>query len=196
MGASCNSTLHGLRWKTFGGGISRAFVLSSLATIVTLEPVSDRISAGLLMFRRRLGKLEVFLAHPGGPYFQHKDAGYWTIPKGTVEKGERLIDTARREFEEEVGITVRPSETFLELGSIRQKGGKIVHAWAFEGDHPDGAPIKSVTFKIEWPPESGVMRRYPEIDRAGFFSVTEACERIKSSQIPLIERLVALLHGH
>lgn len=153
---------------------------------------AERVSAGLLMYRWRSGRLEVFLAHPGGPYFQHKDEGYWTIPKGELEEGEDHLQAARREFEEEIGMTVH-SDHFIPLGWIRQKGGKIVHAWAFAGDWEDGKPVKSVKFKIEWPPMSGKKRKFPEIDRAAFFSLYEARERIKPTQAPLIDRLEALL---
>lgn len=134
----------------------------------------------------------MFLAHPGGPFWQLKDEGHWTIPKGEVEEGEEYLDTARREFREEIGVKVT-SDTFLPLGWIRQKGGKIVHAWGFEGDWEDGRPVRSVTFKMEWPPDSGRMRRFPEVDRAAFFALDEARIRIKPTQIPLIDRLDALL---
>lgn len=144
------------------------------------------------MYRWNQRELEVFLAHPGGPYFQHKDDGHWTIPKGEVEKGEELLDTARREFREEVGMKV-DSDEFLELGWIRQKGGKVVYAWAFEGAWDPGQQVRSIKFKIEWPPESGKERSFPEVDRAAFFPLDEARIKIKSTQVPLIDRLEALL---
>src|SRR5437016_13044548 len=113
----------------------------------------SRISAGLLMFRRRKNKLEVLLAHPGGPFHVHKDDGAWTIPKGEAAPGEDLLSRAKIEFEEELGI--QPSGNLIELGAIKQKAGKIVHAWAFEGDLPASFELKSNTFEMEWPPRSG-----------------------------------------
>src|SRR5436190_12931127 len=107
--------------------------------------VKTRVSAGLLLYRMREGQLEVFLAHPGGPFFAHRDDGHWTIPKGEIEAGEELLATALREFWEEVGIEIDPRSKFLELGSIRQKGGKIVHAWGVEFDWEGKAPVKSST---------------------------------------------------
>ena len=144
------------------------------------------------MYRWNQGLIEVFLAHPGGPYFQHKDDGYWTIPKGEVEEDEALLQTARREFREEVGLKVE-SHTFLELGWIRQKGGKIVYAWGFEGAWNPAQKVRSIKFKIEWPPESGKERSFPEVDCAAFFPLNEARIKIKPTQIPLIDRLEALL---
>ena len=152
-----------------------------------------KVSAGLLMFRVRDGQLEVFLAHPGGPFFAHRDDGHWTIPKGEIEPGEEFLATALREFNEEVGIKIDPSSKFLELGSIRQKGGKIVHAWGVENDWDGQAPIISSTYTMEWPPASGKMRNFPEVDRAQFFSIEEAREKIKDTQIPLLDRLESLL---
>ena len=148
-----------------------------------------RVSAGLVLYRIREGKLEVFLAHPGGPYFTRKDAGHWTIPKGEVEPGEDLLATAQREFREETGIVLHPESRFIELGSIRQKGGKTVHAWGVEGDHDGTQPIQSNTFEMEWPPHSGQMRVFPEVDRARFFPLVAARIKIKETQIPLLERL-------
>ncbi|KAB2674373.1 MAG: NUDIX domain-containing protein [Verrucomicrobia bacterium] len=147
-----------------------------------------RVSAGLLMYRGRDAELEVFIAHPGGPWFPHRDTDVWTIPKGELEPGEDLLAAAIREFEEEVGI--KPKGPYLELGSIRQKGGKTVHAWAFEGDHPDDEPVKSNRVDIEWPPGSGKWGSWPEIDRAGFFPVAASRTKLKQSQHPLLDRLV------
>ena len=116
---------------------------------------SKKISAGLMMFRRRAaGELEVFLAHMGGPYFRNKDEGSWTIPKGEPEPGEGLFETATREFEEETGVA--PEPPFTSLGSAKQRGGKLVHAWAFEGDWDASRTLTSNTFEIEWPPRSGI----------------------------------------
>jgi len=132
--------------------------------------------------------LEVLLAHPGGPFFVHKDAGHWTIPKGEIEPGADLLETARREFAEEIGF-VPDAKSFLPLGSIQQKGGKIVHAWACAGDLPTGFVVRSNLFSMEWPPGSGVIDQFPEVDRAEFFHLAEARHRIKAAQIPLLDEL-------
>ena len=153
--------------------------------------MSPRISAGLVMYRIRNNILEVFLAHPGGPLYQKKDKGYWTIPKGEPPENEDLLEAAKREFEEETGI--KPQGPFIELGCIRQKGGKIVYAWAFHGDHDESQAVKSNTFEMEWPPGSGQIRSFPEVDKAAFFSLPEAREKLKESQWPLIERLITVL---
>lgn len=153
----------------------------------------QRMSAGLLMYRIRDGSLEVFLAHPGGPLFRKKDQGYWTIPKGEPPENEPLLETAVREFEEETGI--KPGGSFIELGSIRQKGGKVVHAWAFESNHDSQRFIRSNTFEMEWPPRSGWIQSFPEVDRAQFFSLGEAKEKLKDSQWPLVERLASILES-
>ena len=150
-----------------------------------------RVSAGLLLYRRRGENLEVFLAHPGGPFFKNKDDGHWTIPKGEIEKQDDRFATALREFHEEVGILIDPKSNFIDLGSIRQKGGKVVHAWAVEGDCPAGHCLKSNTFQMEWPPKSGKLQSFPEIDRAEFFDMDIARKKIKSTQIPFLERLEA-----
>jgi predicted NUDIX family NTP pyrophosphohydrolase len=151
----------------------------------------QRLSAGLVMYRIRNGNLQVFLAHPGGPLFQNKDDGYWTIPKGEPPENEPLLDAAVREFEEETGIQSR--EPFIDLGSIRQKGGKIVYGWAFEGDDDGFQPIRSNTFEMQWPPGSGRIQSFPEVDRAQFFSLPEARKKLKAAQWSLIERLIANL---
>ena len=147
----------------------------------------SRVSAGLLMFRRCGGGLEFLLVHPGGPFFVKKDAGAWTIPKGEAAAGEDLLARARVEFEEELGVSA--TGAFIELGSIKQKGGKTVHAWAFEGDLPDQFQITSNKFEIEWPPRSGRRARFPEIDQARFFDEETAREKINVAQRPLLERL-------
>lgn len=149
-----------------------------------------RESAGLLLFRRRHGRLEVLLAHPGGPFWEHRDDGAWTIPKGGIHAGEDPLQTAIREFAEETGF--RASGPFLPLGSITQRGGKIVHAWAFEGDC-DPARLRSVTCHTEWPPGSGRKIEVPEIDRARFFSIAEARTKINVAQVELLDRLASLL---
>ena len=147
-------------------------------------------SAGLLMYRRSSGAIEVFLVHPGGPFWRNKDLGSWTIPKGEIEPGEELLAAARREFEEETAIV--PAPPFLELAPVRQRGGKLVHAFAFEGD-ADPAAVRSNTFEIEWPPRSGQRRTFPEIDRAAFFGVDEALRRIHPDQAALVRELVTRL---
>jgi predicted NUDIX family NTP pyrophosphohydrolase len=150
-----------------------------------------RTSAGILLYRFRDGGLEVLLAHPGGPYQAKSDAASWSIPKGEPSAGEDLEVAARREFEEETGHPVGDVE-LLELGSIRQRGGKIVYAWAAAGDL-DPATATCNTFELEWPPRSGRMARFPEIDRVAWFEPGEARRRIKQTQIPLLERLEASL---
>jgi predicted NUDIX family NTP pyrophosphohydrolase len=152
-----------------------------------------RESAGLVMYRVREQVLEVLLAHPGGPLFQFRDAGYWSIPKGEIEAGEMIVATAVREFKEEVGMEVSPAGPFLDLGSIRQKGGKIVHAWGVQANGEIPSPLPSNTFPMEWPPNSGRWQEFPEMDRAAFFPLAEAKTKIKSTQIPLLERLEILL---
>ena len=145
------------------------------------------------MYRIRGGELQVFLAHPGGPLYRNKDDGYWTIPKGEPPEGEALVDAATREFEEETGL--KPGQPLQELGSIRQKGGKIVHAWAFAGDWDESQPIRSNAFEMEWPPRSGKTASFPEVDRAAFFSLADAKKKIKEAQWPLVERLITILDG-
>lgn len=151
-----------------------------------------RISAGLLMYRIRDGRLQVLLAHPGGPHFTHRDEDTWTIPKGELGPGEDLLDTAQREFQEETGI--RPAGPFIPLAPIQQKGGKLVHAWAFEGDC-DTTCVKSNTFLMEWPPHSGRQAEFPEIDRAEFFDLDVARRKIKASQWDLVVELVKRLQA-
>lgn len=143
------------------------------------------------MFRKREGEREVLLAHPGGPFFRKKDEGAWTIPKGEAAEGEDLLDRARIEFAEELGVT--PTGEFVELGQIKQKGGKIVHAWAMEGNLPDDFELKCNTFQLEWPPHSGRMQKFPEIDKVEFFSLDEARRKINPAQIDFLDRLTTLL---
>jgi predicted NUDIX family NTP pyrophosphohydrolase len=142
------------------------------------------------MFRKMPEGLEVLLVHPGGPYFRNKDAGAWTIPKGEVAEGEELLERARIEFEEELGIAPAAAANWIELGSVKQKGGKTVHAWAFEGDCPaDFVPVSN-SFELEWPPRSGRMQQFPEVDRAEFFRVEEARMKMNAAQIVFLDRLV------
>jgi predicted NUDIX family NTP pyrophosphohydrolase len=143
-------------------------------------------SAGLLMYRRSKMNLEVFLVHPGGPIWARKDKGAWTIPKGEYEPDESSLAAARREFEEETGF--RATGEFFDLGSIKQKSGKVVNAWAFEGDC-DPAQLTSNTCEIEWPPRSGRRLEIPEVDRGRWFSISEANEYLREEQRELLRRL-------
>jgi predicted NUDIX family NTP pyrophosphohydrolase len=145
-----------------------------------------KVSAGLMMYRRRAEHLEVLLVHPGGPFWAQKDAGAWSIPKGEVGDGEDPFAAAKREFEEETGI--KPSGDFVPLAAIMQKSGKVVRAWAFAGDC-DPRDIRSNTFTMEWPPRSGQQREFPEVDRAGFFEVEEAGRKINPAQAALLSEL-------
>ncbi|MFL5495429.1 MAG: NUDIX domain-containing protein [Gemmatimonadales bacterium] len=149
-----------------------------------------KISAGLLLFRRGAAGLEVFLAHPGGPFWSHKDAGAWTIPKGVIEPGEEPLAAALREFEEETGV--RPEGPFLPLGSIRQKAGKEIHAWAWEGD-ADPDRVTSNMVRTEWPRGSGRWLTFPEVDRCGWFDPGTARGKINPAQAELIARLETAL---
>lgn len=150
-------------------------------------------SAGLLLYRRgEGGRLEVMLGHMGGPYWARKDAGAWSIPKGQREEGEDAPTTARREFEEEIGRPPPDGEP-LPLGDVRQGGGrKVVEAWAIEGDL-DVGEIESATFEMEWPPRSGELREFPELDRAEWFEIDAARERIVKAQAAFLDRLVELV---
>lgn len=149
-----------------------------------------RLSAGLLMYRVRGGQLQVLLAHPGGPFYRKKDDGVWTVPKGEPEPNEDLLAAAQREFSEETGL--RASGPFIPLTPVRQKGGKTVHAWAFQGDC-DPAAIVSNTFTMEWPPRSGQTATFPEVDRADFFDVETAKRKVKPAQAALIDELVRVV---
>jgi predicted NUDIX family NTP pyrophosphohydrolase len=147
-------------------------------------------SAGLLMYRICNGELQFLLAHPGGPLWQNKDAGVWTIPKGELAVGEEPLLAAQREFEEELGV--KPAGPFIQLTPIVQKSGKKVHAWAFEGDC-DPAQCKSNTFKMEWPPRSGRQQEFPEVDRAEFFPLEDAKAKINPAQSRFLEEVAANL---
>jgi predicted NUDIX family NTP pyrophosphohydrolase len=150
-----------------------------------------RISAGLLMYRRRGGTLEVLLVHPGGPFFKNNDLGTWTVPKGEPADGEELLATAHREFREETGID--PGDvTLIPLGEVKQKAGKTVHAWAFEGDC-DPATLTCNTFKVQWPPTSGQWRSFPEVDQYAFLDLDAARQKINPAQVTLLDRLQAVL---
>lgn len=145
------------------------------------------------MYRFRDGQLEVLLAHPGGPYFARKDDGAWTVPKGEIEAGEDYLATAIREFKEEVGVAVDPASRFVGLGSIRQRGGKVVHAWGIEGDYDPAHPLPTSTFEMEWPSHSGTRKRFPEVDRLEFFPLPVARVKLKDTHLPFLDRLEAFL---
>jgi predicted NUDIX family NTP pyrophosphohydrolase len=147
---------------------------------------SARASAGLLLFRRGSSGLELFLGHPGGPFWHRRDAGAWTIPKGLTEEGEDPLAAACREFEEETGLA--PQGPFIPLGSVRQKAGKVVHAWAWEGN-ADPATVTSNTMRTEWPRGSGRWLTFPEVDRCAWFDPRVAREKINPAQAAFIDRL-------
>jgi len=149
-----------------------------------------KTSAGLLLYRFGQRGLEVLLVHPGGPFFRHKDTGAWSIPKGEPLQGEDLLDAARREFAEETGHNVTPP--FRPLNTIRQASGKFVHAWAVEGDL-DPARVHSNTMTLEWPPRSGRLLEFPEVDRAAFFTIPEALLKVNRAQAALVRELAAML---
>lgn len=151
----------------------------------------EKLSAGVLLYKKNGNAIEVLLVHPGGPFFKNKDKGWWTIPKGEPAAGEELIDVARREFKEELGIDAPVK--LIKLGSVKQKGGKTVNAWAAEGDLPDDFELHCNTFKLEWPPKSGRFIDCPEIDKAQFFEAQQAREYINAAQVEFIERLEGIL---
>jgi predicted NUDIX family NTP pyrophosphohydrolase len=147
-------------------------------------------SAGLLLYRWRAGGFEVLLVHPGGPFWRRKDLAAWSIPKGEFEPDEDPLDAARREFAEETGATV--AGKFIPLTPVKQSGGKVVTAWAVEGDW-DATLLRSNTFALEWPPGSGVQAEFPEVDRAAWLPLAEARQKILSGQLALLDQLEALL---
>ena len=153
--------------------------------------IMPRRSAGLLMYRRRNGQVEVFLVHPGGPFWAKKDMGAWSICKGEYAENELPLEAAKREFQEETGFTAQGS--FLELGVVQQASGKIVSAWAFEGDCDPGKLVSNHC-QVEWPPRSGRMIKIPEVDRGGWFSIEAARERILKAQEPFLDRLSQMLN--
>ena len=148
---------------------------------------SGRVSAGILLWRRRAGRLEVLLAHMGGPYWETKDDGGWSIPKGEYDDGEPALAAARREFLEELGLPA-PDGELLDLGEARQSNGKVVTVWAVEGDL-DPADVVPGTFTMEWPPRSGQRQEFPEIDRAAWFALGEAARPLIAGQRPFLDRL-------
>jgi predicted NUDIX family NTP pyrophosphohydrolase len=149
----------------------------------------SKLSAGILMFRKH-PSVQVFLVHPGGPFWRNKDAGAWSIPKGEYAPDQDPLQAAKREFAEETGLAV--DGAFLPLGQVKQAGGKTITAWAVEGDCSP-ADIRSNAFSIEWPPKSGRQQEFPEVDRAGWFSLDEARTRILKGQMPFLDKLLALL---
>ena len=149
-----------------------------------------KTSAGLILFRFSNATLEVLLVHPGGPFWSKKDDGAWFIPKGELNEAEEPLAAAQREFQEETGI--KPAGNFLPLGSVKQKSGKIIHAWALAGDC-DPSAVKSNMFSIEWPPKSGRHKEFPEIDSAAFFTVPQARVKMHPAEFPLLLRLQELL---
>jgi predicted NUDIX family NTP pyrophosphohydrolase len=146
-------------------------------------------SGGILVYKRRGDRLEVLLVHPGGPFWKNKETGAWSIPKGEPQEGEELLSAARRELREEIGLDSQGD--LKDLGTIQQKGGKTVHAWAFEVDPKTVVAQVSNSFELEWPPRSGKMQTFPEIDRAEFFGIEEAETRINQAQRDFLERLSA-----
>jgi predicted NUDIX family NTP pyrophosphohydrolase len=155
--------------------------------------MATKQSAGILLFRGDVAAPEVLLVHPGGPYWAKKDAGAWSIPKGECEEGEDLRACALREMGEELGPAPALAEgDLIGLGSVRQKGGKVVHAWAAEGAF-DPAALDSETFELEWPPRSGSIREFPEVDRAEWLGPVEAREKILPAQAELVDRLLEAL---
>jgi len=149
-----------------------------------------RQSAGLLMYRRRKGVVQILLIHPGGPFWANKDAGAWSIPKGEFSGDENALTAARREFEEETGFL--PAGRFVQLTPVKQPSGKVIHAWALEGDL-DATAIRSNTFTLEWPPQSGVHQEFPEVDRAAWFTIEAAKEKIIKGQTDFIDELQRII---
>jgi predicted NUDIX family NTP pyrophosphohydrolase len=154
--------------------------------------VTTKQSAGLLMYRKRGEGIEILLVHPGGPFWAKKDIGSWSMPKGEFSQDEDALKAARREFEEETGFL--PTGQFVRLGAIRQPSGKLIHAWAFEGDL-DARKIKSNTFSVEWPPQSGKQQEFPEVDRAEWFTIETAREKIIKGQVEFLEELLRVLES-
>jgi predicted NUDIX family NTP pyrophosphohydrolase len=154
--------------------------------------MAAKTSAGILLYRIREGRPEVFLVHPGGPFWARKDAGSWSIPKGEYAAGEDALEAARREFREETGANV--SGDFVALRAQRQPSGKTVSAWAVEGDI-DADAIVSNTFEMQWPPRAGVVKTFPEVDRGGWFPIAEAREKIIAGQRPFLDELSRKLAG-
>jgi predicted NUDIX family NTP pyrophosphohydrolase len=156
---------------------------------MTERPPRQRVSAGILLFRRSADGVEVLLGHPGGPYFDKRDEGIWSIPKGEAEDGEELWMVAKREFGEETGHVIGSSARIIGLGSVTQRGGKVVHAWAVEGDM-DPSQAWSNTFEMEWPPHSGIVISVPELDRVAWFTPDAARIAMNPAQASLVDLLL------
>jgi predicted NUDIX family NTP pyrophosphohydrolase len=153
---------------------------------------STKVSAGLILYRRQRGELEFLLVHLGGPFWAKKDDGAWFLPKGEVNPGEDERAAAIREFQEETGIAMESAAKLIPLGTVKHKSGKLVHAWALEGDC-DPAAVRSNTFEIEWPPRSGKKQTFPEIDRAAFYTLAAAEKKMHPTEFAFLSRLVSLL---
>ncbi|MGB6688783.1 MAG: NUDIX domain-containing protein [Terracidiphilus sp.] len=153
-----------------------------------------KLSSGIVLYRRKKQTIEVFLVHPGGPFWKNKDRGAWSIPKGEYEAGEDPLAAAQREFEEETGTRV-PEGQLLPLGEVRQPGGKIVTAWAIEGDCA-AEDIRSNLFELEWPPKSGKPQQFPEVDRAGWFGLADARDKLLPGQHVFLDRLAQAVEAH
>jgi predicted NUDIX family NTP pyrophosphohydrolase len=151
-----------------------------------------KASAGLLMYRVRDEQIEFLLVHPGGPFWKNKDAGAWTIPKGEIEPDEEPLAAARREFKEELGLEA--AGPFIPLTPVKQKAGKVVHAWAFEGDC-DPSQVQSNVFTMEWPPRSGRQAEFPEVDQAAFFGLEDARQKMNSAQTPFLDEVTELVRA-
>lgn len=173
-------------WKSWHRSKTKARSLADGSIRDREKPMSSQKSAGLLVYRMRNSVLEVFLVHPGGPFWAKKDDGAWSIPKGEIAEGEDPLTAAKREFFEESGFQV--DGNFIALSPVRQAGGKSVYAWAIEGDC-DAGSIRSNTFSMEWPPHSGNKKEFPEVDRASWFSLDEARKKILKAQLSFLDEL-------
>jgi predicted NUDIX family NTP pyrophosphohydrolase len=152
--------------------------------------MASKLSAGILLYRHRAGGLEVFAVHPGGPYWAHRDDGVWSIPKGEYQQGEEALDAAKREFQEETSFAAQGR--FIALTALKQPSGKIVSAWAVEGDL-DPEKLRSNTFRMEWPPKSGQQQEFPEVDRGAWFTLGDAHRKLLPGQLPFLAELVRLI---
>lgn len=154
---------------------------------MALRRKATKVSAGILLYRLSANGPDVFLVHPGGPFWAKRDLGAWSVPKGEVDGDEDLLEAAKREFYEETGAQIEGD--FIELAPLRQPSGKVVHVWTVEGEI-DASSITSNTFSIEWPPHSGESREFPEVDRAGWFTLAEARDKLLPGQRPLLDELI------
>jgi predicted NUDIX family NTP pyrophosphohydrolase len=179
-----------VRWETHSQEARRGAAPRPSPNPWIVMAKRPNVSAGLLLYRRSQNGLEVFLAHPGGPFWKDKEAGAWTIPKGVLDPDEDPLDAARREFAEETGI--QPRGPFIPLGTVRQRAGKTIHAWAWEGD-ADASTTSSNDMRTEWPRGSGRWITFPEVDRCAWFDPVTAKSRINPAQAELIDRLEVLL---